>query len=368
MISNAAEMYEQELLTPVVITDDTVLRAKITDACGLSCTFCHNEGTPVASSGQPVAFPTRGSRVSIYADDNGVNFMPGTMQPGSAYDNALDVCGDALAIDEVHFTGGEPTLHPNLVGLVEAARAKDWTVKITSNGETGAKHIGALAEAGVSKINFSIFGTTPQELAQTQHSRYQKSELARRKIDALKDAVDACDQFGLRADMNLVVRGSQDFDRVERLIESFGGHANIRLLNDLGEPDAEMAIYSFLGSLAAVPVQRYITAGASGARTSFTVPGVERGVQVKKIRQTRLPQTCAGCQFNQDCTEGFYGVRLYTDNIGRYLVGVCIRRMDLTLGLQDFAASAGPAEVLKYRKDDRIALEKQYNEFIRKEA
>jgi hypothetical protein len=42
--------------------------------------------------------------------------------------------------------------------------------------------------------------------------------------------------------------------------------------------------------------------------------------------------------------------------------------MDLTLGLQDFAASAGPAEVLKYRKDDRIALEKQYNEFIRKEA
>ena len=35
------------------------------------------------------------------------------------------------------------------------------------------------------KINFSIFGTTPEELAMTQHERYQNPALAARKLNAL---------------------------------------------------------------------------------------------------------------------------------------------------------------------------------------
>ena len=35
---------------PVHVDKDTTLRVKIIDACGLTCTFCHNEGTPVALS------------------------------------------------------------------------------------------------------------------------------------------------------------------------------------------------------------------------------------------------------------------------------------------------------------------------------
>lgn len=36
-----------EKSAPVHVETDTSLRIKILDRCGMTCTFCHNEGTPV---------------------------------------------------------------------------------------------------------------------------------------------------------------------------------------------------------------------------------------------------------------------------------------------------------------------------------
>jgi cyclic pyranopterin phosphate synthase len=71
----------------------------------------------------------------------------------------------------------------------------------------------------------------------------------------------------------------------------------------------------------------------------------------KRIRPVRLPDTCAGCRFNNDtdCQEGFYGVRLYLDRAGRYQVGVCIQRMDLCLPVEEFLTSPLRAEILALR-------------------
>lgn len=66
---------------PVHVTMDSALRIKVTDLCGHKCTFCHNEGTPVAgdnrglSAGQFTA-AGRSGRVSIYLETNGANFLP----------------------------------------------------------------------------------------------------------------------------------------------------------------------------------------------------------------------------------------------------------------------------------------------------
>jgi cyclic pyranopterin phosphate synthase len=79
-----------------------------------------------------------------------------------------------------------------------------------------------------------------------------------------------------------------------------------------------------------------------------------RRVYFKQIRRVRLPQTCAGCRFNNDtdCEEGFYGVRLYRDRTGRYQVGVCIQRMDLCRPLDAFLASDVPGEIRRFRATD----------------
>ena len=54
---------------------------------------------------------------------------------------------------------------PRANKVVKAIEEAGYKVKVTSNGENGARHMKLLADAGVSKINFSIFGTTPEELS-----------------------------------------------------------------------------------------------------------------------------------------------------------------------------------------------------------
>ncbi len=84
-----------------------------------------------------------------------------------------------------------------------------------------------------------------------------------------------------------------------------------------------------------------------------------RRVFFKQIRRVRLPQTCAGCRFNNndtDCEEGFYGVRLYRDRDGTHQVGVWIQRMDLARPLDDFLASDLPEEIRRLRASEHVRL------------
>jgi cyclic pyranopterin phosphate synthase len=67
--------------------------------------------------------------------------------------------GRALGYDAVSFTGGEPTIRRDLVGLVRAARARGFTdVKLQSNGLllAHAPNVDALLAAGVSRFHVSI--------------------------------------------------------------------------------------------------------------------------------------------------------------------------------------------------------------------
>ncbi|ACU37273.1 hypothetical protein Amir_3373 [Actinosynnema mirum DSM 43827] len=87
------------------------------------------------------------------------------------------------------------------------------------------------------------------------------------------------------------------------------------------------AIERVLAERGAIPEARHVTAGASGERTAYRLPDGRR-VHSKRIRRVRLPDTCAGCRFNNDRDrhEGFYVVRLHYDRAGRHRVGVCIQR------------------------------------------
>lgn len=67
--------------------------------------------------------------------------------------------GRAAGYDAVSFTGGEPTIRPDLVGLVRAARAHGYAdVKVQSNGLLFAHgpNVDALTRAGVNRFHLSI--------------------------------------------------------------------------------------------------------------------------------------------------------------------------------------------------------------------
>ena len=348
---------------PLNVEQDATLRVKIHDPCGLTCRFCHNEGTPVTADNrrnQVGDFVTAGSsgRVSIYAKTNGAKFLSASIRPDEEFSRALTALRDALGLSEVHLTGGEPTLHPALADLTRIAVDAGYGVRMTSNGENGAKVIPAAAVAGLRKVNFSVFGTTAAELAEVQHARYRNVQLAERKIAALKASIATCETHGVKADANVVVLDYSHAPRVHRLLDEYSQRLSVRLLNSLDHGLASIqAIERILAERGATPEARYVTAGVSGARTSYLLPDGRR-VYFKEIRPIRLPDTCAGCRFNngKDCQEGFYGIRLYIDRTGTYQVGVCIQRMDLCQPLDEFLAGPLPAEILGLREREYAKL------------
>lgn len=347
----------------LIVENDTTLRVKIHDPCGFTCTFCHNEGTPVTADNsrrQVGDFTPAGpsGRVSIYAATNGAKFVPAPVRADPAFGEALTALREKLHLTELHFTGGEPTLHPALAELTRIGVESGYGVRMTSNGENGARTIPAAARAGLRKVNFSVFGTTAAELAEVQHVRFRNVALAERKIAALKASIAACEAGGVKADANIVVLDYSHAPRVHRLLDEYSQRLSVRLLNSLdhGRESIE-AIERILAERGAVAEAQHVTAGVSGARTAYRLPD-GRKVFFKEIRPVRLPDTCSGCRFNngKDCQEGFYGVRLYVDRAGTYQVGVCIQRMDLCLPLDEFLASSLPAEILALRESERRSL------------
>lgn len=112
---------------PTYVKRDATLRAKIVDACGMTCTFCHNEGTPVAADNrrrEAGSFTGGGSsgRVSIYARSNGASFLPASMAADDEYQHALRQLRLTLGVSELHSTGGEPTLHQGLTNQLSLHR------------------------------------------------------------------------------------------------------------------------------------------------------------------------------------------------------------------------------------------------------
>ncbi len=348
---------------PTYVQRDATLRVKIIDACGMTCTFCHNEGTPVAADNRrriAEAFTPwgRSGRVSIYTGSNGATFLPQTMFPDEDFTEAVARLRATMDLAELHLTGGEPTLHPRLAELIAHSREAGYRVCMTSNGEQGASVLPACADAGLDRVNFSVFGTTPDELAEVQHDRYRNTARAARKIDALRASIAACEEHGIAASANLVVLDEDHIDRVHRVLDEYSPVLSVRLLNSLDHGHASLrAIDRILADRHAVAEAHYVTAGVSGARTAYRL-GDGRRIFVKRIRAVRLPETCAGCRFNNgtDCQEGFYGLRLYRATDGRWMVGVCLQRMDLCQPLEEFLHGSLAREVVTFREDEFARL------------
>lgn len=358
----AAQIVAAEQLAERHIEIDSSLRIKILDQCGMACTFCHNEGTPVSSDNKgrdSSEFVSSGksNRVSIYLGTNNVDFVSGTVQPDEEFSHALTDLDAAVPYDEVHLTGGEPTLHPGLADVVNMLSDRGLIVKITSNGERFYKVADQLKEAGLSKVVFSIFGTTPEELAEIQGNKFRNPKLAALKLRALEQSIEAANRVGISASANIVMPASSHAPRVKRVIEAFGDICKIRILNSLDEgEESYAAIYELLAELGAVPTGVNINAGASGMSVDYVLPDGKE-VSFKQIRNSYLEEVCSSCALRENgCEEGFYGTRMYVDQNNEYRVGVCIQRMDLTRRLGEFVASGLPDAIIRHREDDYAAL------------
>jgi GTP 3',8-cyclase len=144
----------------------TDLRVSLTDRCNLRCEYC---------------MPAEGldwlPTPEVLTDDEVVRLVT--------------IAVDRLGVTDVRFTGGEPLIRRGFVGIVRrvAALRNAPSMAVTTNGLGLDKVAGALAEAGLSRVNVSLDTVRPE----TFHRITRRDRLA----DVVR-GLEAAEAAGLR--------------------------------------------------------------------------------------------------------------------------------------------------------------------------
>lgn len=120
----------------------------------------------------------------------------------------------AVPVEEVRLTGGEPSLYPHLIALVEGlVRLGIARISLTTNGLSLSAHAGSLKAAGLTDINVSVDALDP--------ARFRSITGSSRLADVLA-GVEAARDAGLPVKTNAtILRGKNTADIVP-LLAYFG--------------------------------------------------------------------------------------------------------------------------------------------------
>lgn len=138
------------------------LRLSVTDVCNLRCRYC--------LPNEEVAWLPREQRLG---DDEMVRLV--RVLAGSG-------------VRTLRVTGGEPLVRPRLAPLVRRLRALPGIdeISLTTNGVLLAKHVEALAAAGISRVNVSLDSVDPERF-----SRLTQRDLLPRVLEGIAAAQSA---------------------------------------------------------------------------------------------------------------------------------------------------------------------------------
>ncbi len=292
------------------------LRIKVTGACNRTCHFCHEEG-----------------------DMRGIDSV--------ALDQSFLTCVNALrattGIDRVMFSGGEPTLHPEILELIAGVNAP--SMSLTSNGilPRDLSWWKKARRGGLSKAIFSVHDATVQSF-QALESAPRAAGWSLRCLNAQRDNIVNASRAGLNVRANVVVyNGAETALRVIEMLRALSVPLEIRLLNDLSNAEKS---------------KRDIDAVCEAYRAKDT--SIERRAGTSNVtRQMRgdngftfsvklsfpyfFRAVCGSCEMQKECLEGFYGLRLERRS-GEYMVRLCIYRQDgeVLMPYEDFLRTGLP--------------------------
>jgi cyclic pyranopterin phosphate synthase len=181
----------------------TDLRVSLTDKCNLRCTYCMPE--------------------------EGLAWLPKqTLLSDEEIERLVGIAVRRLGVNEVRFTGGEPLLRPGLVKIVAAAAALRPRPKlsVTTNGIGLERTAGALAGAGLDRVNVSL---------DTLRADRFKALARRDRLDDVLAGLRAADANGLRpVKLNAVLmRGINDDEAADLLSFALAQGYELRFIEQM---------------------------------------------------------------------------------------------------------------------------------------
>jgi cyclic pyranopterin phosphate synthase len=239
----------------------TYLRVSVTDRCDLRCVYCMSED---------MSFLPKAEILSLEELD----------RLASAFVR--------LGVRKLRLTGGEPLVRRNVTGLIASLGRHLKTgaldeLTLTTNGTQLAKHAGALAAAGVRRINVSLDTLNPDKFrAITRWGDFARVQAG---LDAAKAA-------GLEIKINAVALKGVNDDEFDRMV-AWAGEQGFDLtfieVMPLGEIGGEARLDQYLPlSLVRARLEqswtltetgyrtggpaRYVTVAETGRRLGFITP------------------------------------------------------------------------------------------------
>jgi len=161
----------------------TYLRLAITEYCNLRCTYCRP------------------------AEIAGVASLPPSLTREEIVRMASVFVG--LGVQKIRLTGGEPTLHPELVGIVEqlaGLRPVPPLLALTTNGILLARLAEPLRRAGLARVNISLDSISTDGFRRMTGSR---------RLEDVRKGIDAAIEAGFeRVKINAVILAGENEDEI----------------------------------------------------------------------------------------------------------------------------------------------------------
>jgi len=275
------ELLNSGRVTTVPLTD---IRVKLHVPCQWKCGFCHMEGNHFS---QPI-------------------------ENDAAFSSALTNFRNQFGFKEVHYTGGEPSIHPQIVGLIARAKSLGFEVKMTTNGQTDPARYEECLSAGLSEINVSLHTLDGAALGAimnpVKNPAWGERAIARQLalIERLRTK--------LPVKINTAV-GDNETEALKIAGLAFSQGISWRPMIILEQSETSYAsLRRICTTLKAVPIDASITNGSSSCRINMKTP---EGFtfNVKLLREFFIPSMCEGCELHAagKCYEYAYGPRIEMD-------------------------------------------------------
>ncbi len=276
----------------------TNTRLKLHTPCQWTCHFCHMEGNHDSLS----------------------------IRDSEELTRVLLRFRDEMGFTDVHYTGGEPSIHPQILEYVRIARALGFTVKMTTNAQVKVERYRAMVDAGLSEFNVSIHTMRGSALAALMAPPRTRAwgEQAIGKQLAMVAALKSI------AALKVNTVAGPDVSALEE-IAAFVRREGVawRVMDELDHPEVSFAtINEVAAKMGAVPTMAHIIRGSSSCGITMTCPD-GYSFKVKMIRPFRLRGMCDGCPVDTAgaCKEYAYGPRLEGSPDG-IVVRSCLYRSD----------------------------------------
>lgn len=295
------------------------IRLKVGEPCNWSCDFCHNEGDKKAN----------------------------TLHWDHELHNTLITLQNHFQITEVHLTGWEPTLNPDIINMIRWIKEMGLEVKMTTNGQFSEKLRTEIIGSWIDSISVSLHSTHPEDLRKVM-SKSKDAAWAEEQIQRSKDNILWLNRMWVRTKINTVISDAHDIPRVQDVFWwAARNNIEMRLLDNLSNKEsAGSAIKLFISMMGWNKIDENRVLWTSSTRTSYLVKDVGTFV-VKSIDSVFLDWVCQKCSHfgKSTCEEWFYNIRLQK-NKWEWMVILCIQNQneETVLSLEDFISSYGSQE------------------------